>query len=117
MPDREKTIADYSALMNGRENEEGWEPVLMPLIMARDALALLREQEAVKPEWISVNDRLPMLIETVLFIGKNYYGNWFGVKRGYFDGSFWHSDDYGTIYSTTPVTHWMPLPEPPKEKA
>lgn len=65
--------------------------------------------------WISVKDRLPMLIETVLFIGKNYYGNWFGVKRGYFDGSLWHSDDFGTIYSTTPVTHWMPLPEPPEE--
>lgn len=65
--------------------------------------------------WISVEDRLPMLIETVLFIGKDYYGKWFGVKRGYFDGSLWHSDDFGTIYSTTPVTHWMPLPEPPKE--
>jgi len=65
--------------------------------------------------WISVKDEMPMQIETVLFIGKNCHGDWFRAKRGYFDGTFWHSDDSGTVYSTTPVTHWMPLPEPPEE--
>ncbi len=65
--------------------------------------------------WISVKDEMPMQIETVLFIGKNCHGDWFRAKRGYFDGTFWHSEDSGTIYPTTPVTHWMPLPEPPEE--
>lgn len=66
-------------------------------------------------DWISVKERMPMLIETVLFIGKNCHGGWFSAKRGYFDGTFWHSEDSGTVYPTTPVTHWMPLPEPPEE--
>ena len=82
------------------------------------ALNLLSEYIREAPTiggWISVKDRMPMLIETVLFIGKRYDGGWFGTKRGYFDGTCWYADDEGTIYSTTPVTHWMPLPEPPEE--
>ena len=59
-----------------------------------------------KPQWISVAERLPSVGEKVLVItigkGKQYVetdmllatGEWF---------------DYGNI------THWMPLPEPPKE--
>lgn len=66
--------------------------------------------------WISVKERLPMLMESVLFTGKNYYGTWFLAQRGYYDGTFWHSNNNGTVYATTPVTHWMPLPEPPKEE-
>jgi hypothetical protein len=65
--------------------------------------------------WISVKDKMPMLVETVLFTGKRYDGGWFGTKRGYFDGTDWYADDEGTIYSTTPVTHWRPLPSPPEE--
>lgn len=65
--------------------------------------------------WISVQDRLPMLIESVLFTGKNAHGGSFLTQRGYFDGTFWHSDSNGTVYANTPVTHWMPLPEPPEE--
>lgn len=66
--------------------------------------------------WISVKDKMPMLVETVLFTGKRYDGGWFGAKRGFFDGIFWHADDLGTIYSFTPVTHWRPMPEPPEEE-
>lgn len=65
-------------------------------------------------EWISVKDKMPMLIETVLFIGKRYDGGWGSTQRGYFDGTFWHSESNGTVY--LPVTHWMPLPEPPEEE-
>lgn len=49
MPDREKTISSLTTLIEGRETEEGWEPVMIPLYVVRDALALLREQEPVKP--------------------------------------------------------------------
>ena len=76
---------------------------------------LTRENEPTFGGWISVKDKLPMLIESVLFIGKNYHGGWFLAQRGYYDGTFWHSDSNGTVYTTTPVTHWMPLPEPPEE--
>ena len=58
-------------------------------------------------EWISVNDRLPEVHETVIawdgdinepeLACRTIYNEWFGVK----------------VCDT--VTHWMPLPEPPKE--
>ena len=67
------------------------------------------------PRWISVKDKMPMLVETVLFTGKRYDGGWLGTKRVYFDGTEWYADDAGTIYATTTVTHWMPLPKPPEE--
>lgn len=65
--------------------------------------------------WISVEDRLPKVGETVLFTGKNSYGNRFITQRGWFDGDFWRRNDGDKVYPSTPVTHWMPLPEPPKE--
>ena len=57
-------------------------------------------------EWISVKDRLPEDEKSVLVITKN--------------GKPWvaHYDlkwrGWRTSGSTT-ITHWMPLPEPPKE--
>ena len=68
------------------------------------------------PRWISVEDKKQASIETVLFTGKGRYGEWFGTKRGYFDGVFWYADGEGAIYNSTSVTHWMPMPKPPKEE-
>lgn len=78
---------------------------LAPMLEA--ALELLKEQE---PRWISVEDRLPELGDTVLFTGKSSFGTRFATQRGWWDGTFWHRDAGETIYSSTPVTHWMPLP-------
>lgn len=58
--------------------------------------------------WISVKDRLPRVFKNVLTIdskGKiriNWLENIIGMK-GYF------------AYDSGSVTHWQPLPEPPKE--
>jgi hypothetical protein len=52
-------------------------------------------------DWISVKDRLPEADGRYLVIEK-HYSNWMGVssmRQGTFD---------------IPITHWMPLPEPPK---
>lgn len=67
-------------------------------------------------EWISVEERLPELDEDVLC----FYRGWRG-ECGYTVGSVqsWNGmwglevdpDDYGL----DEVTHWMPLPEAPKE--
>ena len=63
------------------------------------AVAALREQE--QRRWIPVTDRLPEIGIVVLVYSEDdgicvdYYG---GDSFGYYD-----------------VTHWMPLPEPPKE--
>jgi hypothetical protein len=56
-------------------------------------------------EWISVKDRLPMGMMSVLM-----YVDGRGVMIGYYQpiDELWSYDGW------MPVTHWMPLPEPPK---
>lgn len=67
--------------------------------------------------WISVDERLPEVDEKVLTFARNKYdGSWFmditswtGVKN-HDEYKFWGYGD------SMKVTHWMPLPEPPKEE-
>lgn len=55
-------------------------------------------------EWISVKEQFPGLFKSVLvFKGAVYVGSW--------NGHHWYNGDGGMIFG---VTHWMPLPEPPK---
>lgn len=69
-----------------------------PLIAIDFAIAALREQE--ERRWIPVTERLPDIGAVALAYSKiagifvDYYE---GEAFGYFD-----------------VTHWMPMPEPPK---
>ena len=68
--------------------------------------------ERAKSEWISVEERLPKHLEKVLVCDTEQkmvtavyidYGNGKG--------------DWGTaVRLTNKVTHWMPIPEPPKMK-
>lgn len=61
-------------------------------------------------EWISVKDRLPEK-DKYCFCHSNKYGGYMFIGyRG------WHSGEWmegGALHIGT-VTHWMPLPEPPK---
>lgn len=90
--------------------------------MVRDALALIERLEAEQPRWISVEERLPEKLnennqvyiteEVIGFDGEcAYIGQYKVYKhdgyRTFFDGNFFRDD----------ITHWMPLPEPPKEGA
>ena len=55
-------------------------------------------------EWISVDDRLPEDSATVLVCHKNGLvttNAWLGAH-------WWFKDE------RNPITHWMPLPQPPK---
>jgi hypothetical protein len=61
--------------------------------------------EAQTSEWISVKDRLPENASPVLCI--TYKGNPF-VARYDHKWARWR------VSGTTDVTHWMPLPKPPK---
>ena len=56
-------------------------------------------------EWISVKDRLPKPFESVLVFrdGK--------ISIDYSEENGWFAYDF----NGKRVTHWMPLPEPPKE--
>lgn len=86
------------------------------------AAADLLEQDAEKTSWISVKDRMPESGEEVIvfaigkydgFIGDTVYamsmildrpsGKSWAVPWQYFDVDY-------------EITHWMPLPEPPKEE-
>lgn len=72
---------------------------------------LAAERDAKKPAWISVKDRLPekkceaylCSLDSCLFPGNQYIG-----IREFCDDGEWEA--HGT------VTHWMPLPELPKEE-
>jgi len=57
-------------------------------------------------EWISVDDRMPEPDEDVLVCTNKTE-----VCLGYYTGAYWIK--YAR-YNTAIVTHWMPLPEPPK---
>jgi hypothetical protein len=61
------------------------------------------------PKWISVKDRLPEEEKEVLC----YLGNALG--KGIVVAFRRHGDWYFDGWKCPTVTHWMPLPEPPKE--
>lgn len=63
------------------------------------AVAALREQE--ERRWIPVTERLPDIGKDVLIYSKED-----GVDVDYYGGD---------MFGYWNVTHWMPLPEPPKE--
>lgn len=95
-----------------------------------DALEALENQ----PKWISVEERLPEEMEDVLILVKEteFYGVYKEFSKSYFcqyvgqyDGEWYtvycHGHRYIADTAKQPnadkleVTHWMPLPEPPKE--
>jgi hypothetical protein len=87
----------------------------------------LKERETKFGEWISVEDRLPV-IDTygkgryggarsvrVLCACKQRDGRTF-VKEGYYEPCANGNVVWRIPGSIDSVTHWMPLPEPPTEK-
>ena len=79
----------------------------------KDALAYIQRLEAKVPNWISVEDELPEKGVDVLYVskcdGRIHLGRWR------------NKTDRGAIYFMNgnrmeTATHWMPLPELPKEE-
>ena len=68
--------------------------------------ALKKENGVTVQEWISVDDRLPEKDEIVIICtDKNF------IYAGELIGDTWFLDNDSW---TETVTHWMPLPQPPK---
>lgn len=83
--------------------------------------AILRSAAAAlkKSQWIDVEDRLPATDDAVLAIasGKpmtNITLDGAYVLASYFSEDGWSIDEYPE-WEAANVTHWMPLPDPPKE--
>lgn len=83
------------------------------LISLRDAREVISNFPAVSvPQWISVKDRLPRnYIEVMVFDA---------IDRDMFLGAIGSSGEWEIPRFRTDklnITHWMPLPEPPKGDA
>ena len=71
-------------------------------------------EELSKPRWIPVTERLPEAGERVLCYCR---ANIYEVMKMRTDGAWVHNDKvYDSAYMSGFVTHWMPLPTPPKEE-
>lgn len=74
--------------------------------MHADALAYITQLEARVPKWISVKDRLPESYETVIISREDCHEACIG----------WLIDGSWSVPKGVHVTHWMQLPELPKEE-
>ena len=113
-------MADINQLVNRAEEFMVKAPYL-PLGLAKEMIAALKEQT---PQWISVKERLPEQDGNYLVSVKLSYGScpWYVCIAAY---RHVHPDSFGCfgiikekekqMYRGA-VTHWMPLPEPPKEE-
>ena len=80
----------------------------------RDALAYITQLEARVPKWISVKDRLPEIGTVVLGYAKQNPFSAYDVMRVRNLGNGFEMIRYHEYASS--ITHWMPLPELPKEE-
>lgn len=62
-------------------------------------------------EWISVKDRLPEVDQGILLYWNDDICTGYLTKYG---NDFIFCDGFTDDYEKEFVTHWMPLPEPPK---
>lgn len=125
MKDKElvKALREHAEWQRGNE----WEtPITLgdDLVEAADRianqnthiLALQKEIEDLRaqlPRWIPVTERLPDdPVKKVLIFVPHTHGNIVDVGR-YLGADGWVLE--GWYLTQTSVTHWMPLPEPPKE--
>ena len=59
-----------------------------------------------RPKWIPVTERLPEDEGIIVVLGNP-------CEVWTFNGDYWE-DECGWLQDFKDVTHWMPLPEPPK---
>ena len=77
---------------------------------------VLRLKGYCKQEWISVDERLPDVLQEVLVYRGNHIGNLINAYT-YVGGDMWKDEyGFGCRREDEGITHWMPLPEAPKMK-
>ena len=94
------------------------DPKLCVGVMCADALALIQQLEAQVPHWISVEERLPDKQKCVLvFKQRNSHALW-PIAKWHIEIDWRGEDGWSKNLDNGyfDITHWMPLPEPPKEE-
>lgn len=82
---------------------------------AADAIEVFSKKEKTT-QWIPVTERLPDMHVEALVCTEEYGETALGFAMvAVFDGTGWLETWERKTYLTA-VTHWMPLPEPPKEE-
>lgn len=104
---REAADAIEELIMQQRGNEE----VVKVMQMEIDRLLASRKpKENIESKWISVEERLPEKYDQVLVYGRN------GVQIDYYTGEKSVCGNPLFMVSEAKVTHWLYVPEPPKEE-
>ena len=81
-----------------------------------DALALIEHLDAKVPKWISVEERLPEMYEDssadIVLVTDGQF-----IHMAAYSNEKWYFAECGEMKEPMfyKVTHWMPLPESPKE--
>jgi len=79
----------------------------------RGTIELAIKELSIERDWISVHDELPKADQEVILYSENKYG----VRQGWCDNQWpvlvrWYDMFHN---SAGEVTHWQPLPDPPKD--
>ena len=106
MTDRERLLKILNVPIHPHENVDPLEAVADFLL---DNGVTFATDNNVGSKWIPVTERLPEKGETVITLGSR--GGVYTAQ--YTGGRYWHKLN-AKCHMCEP-THWMPLPEPPKE--
>jgi hypothetical protein len=100
----------FLALVKAADTEKCWRDHLTCTCGAKIVRIFAKSLwngEMTMAEWISVNDRLPTVHENVLV--------WDSTIKEVEVASMTMCNEWFGVMACDTVTHWMPLPEPPKE--
>lgn len=75
---------------------------------------MITDKPIMMPVWISINDRLPDNGQDVLAYLDN--GEEKRIAPCNYDNDVWFDCMISHIVELHHITHWMPLPKPPKEE-
>ena len=79
---------------------------------------VVSKQQAAENKWISVREMYPRLESYVYSVDVLFHDYEEGIHVGYvnFRTGAWKDKYSRDLYAEHKVTHWMHLPEPPKEE-
>lgn len=112
-----------------RFDYDGWVDTAVVMEKAADAIETLIEviqnhdffESLIKPRWIPVTEGPPEMQKSILgqksskvLVAFRYEDGTQGTDTAHTLNGEWVFEDHITVVERT-ITHWQPLPEPPKE--